>query len=128
MIKERPGTDGEWSSQLRRGVLELCILAIIERGESYGYEIVTELGEAPQLAAGEGTVYPLLRRLKKDGLVETFWQESASGPPRQYYRITTRGTSALGLMRRQWEALLEAMKRYGTTGGAAALKPDGDGR
>jgi PadR family transcriptional regulator PadR len=117
MAKEQAAPDVEWSSQLRRGVLELCILAIIERQPSYGYEIVTELGEAPQLAAGEGTVYPLLRRLKKDGLVETFWQESAAGPPRQYYRITPRGQSSLTTMQQAWDALLSAMGRYGRNGG-----------
>ena len=117
MIKGPVTTDGEWSSQLRRGVLEMCILAIIERGPSYGYEIVTELGEAPQLASGEGTVYPLLRRLKKDGLVETFWQESAAGPPRQYYRITPRGGAALAAMRKEWSGLLAAMSKYGKNGG-----------
>lgn len=116
-MANRPAIDGEWSSQLRRGVLELCILAIIERSPSYGYEIVTELGTTPQLAAGEGTVYPLLRRLKKDGLVETFWQESAAGPPRQYYRITSRGSSSLKAMRDDWRSLLEAMQAYGKNGG-----------
>ena len=97
----------------------MCILAIIERGPRYGYEIVTELGEAPQLAAGEGTVYPLLRRLKKDGLVETFWRESLAGPPRQYYRITSRGNMALAAMRGAWKGLLGAMTKYGE-------QPDGD--
>ncbi len=117
MLKERPTADGEWSSQLRRGVLEMCILAIIERAPSYGYEIVTELSETPQLAAGEGTVYPLLRRLKKDGLVETFWRESAAGPPRQYYRITKAGGIALTGMRNEWSSLLAAMGKYGGTNG-----------
>jgi len=117
MPQQQAATDVEWSSQLRRGVLELCILAIIGRQPSYGYEIVTELAETPQLAAGEGTVYPLLRRLKKDGLVETFWKESAAGPPRQYYRITPAGTAALRAMHAQWSALLGAMQRYGAKGG-----------
>ena len=117
MLKDRPTTDGEWSSQLRRGVLEMCILAIIERAPSYGYEIVTELSETPQLASGEGTVYPLLRRLKKDGLVETFWRESAAGPPRQYYRITKPGAAALLGMRNEWSSLLTAMGKYGGTNG-----------
>jgi PadR family transcriptional regulator PadR len=94
----------------------MCILAIIERGESYGYEIVTELAHAPQLASGEGTVYPLLRRLKKDGLVETFWQESTAGPPRQYYRITSRGKAGLTIMRSEWSSLLSAMEKYGANG------------
>jgi PadR family transcriptional regulator PadR len=101
--------EGEWGAQLRRGVLELCILAIIERAPSYGYEIVTKIGGAPQLASGEGTIYPLLRRLKRDALVETYWQESESGPPRQYYRLTAKGRTALRGMRRDWQALVAAM-------------------
>lgn len=102
----------EWQSQVRRGVLELCILALIEAGPRYGYEIVTQLAEIPQLAAGEGTVYPLLRRLKKDGWLETFWQESASGPPRQYYRLTAVGLTALGAMRLEWTALVAGVNQY----------------
>jgi len=104
--------EGEWGAQLRRGVLELCILAIIGREPSYGYQIVTRMASAPQLASGEGTVYPLLRRLKREALVETFWQESASGPPRQYYRLTAKGRAALRAMRGEWEALVAAMGVY----------------
>jgi len=102
----------EWGAQLRRGVLELCILAIIGREPSYGYQIVTRMASAPQLASGEGTIYPLLRRLKRDALVETFWQESASGPPRQYYRLTAKGRTALRAMRGDWAALVTAMAVY----------------
>jgi PadR family transcriptional regulator PadR len=103
---------GEWGSQLRRGVLELCILALLDSGPSYGYEIVTEIAEAPQLAAGEGTIYPLLRRLKREGYVETYWQESASGPPRQYYRLTPGGRATLKDMRAEWAALVAAMEQH----------------
>lgn len=103
---------GEWNSQLRRGVLEFCILALIEQEPRYGYEIVTRLSEAPQLAAGEGTIYPLLRRLKKDGWVETFWVESAAGPPRQYYKLTPPGQTALGAMRSEWRQLVTAVDGF----------------
>jgi PadR family transcriptional regulator PadR len=116
MIKEPVGAEGEWTPQLRRGVLLMCILAIIERASTYGYAIVSELAGVPQLATGEGTVYPVLRRLKKDGLVETFWQESEAGPPRQYYKITPRGSQALREMREEWRGLLEATARYGRNG------------
>jgi PadR family transcriptional regulator PadR len=105
-------SEGEWGAQLRRGVLELCILGIIARAPSYGYEIVTKIGDAPQLAAGEGTIYPILRRLKRDALVETNWQESPSGPPRQYYRLTAKGRASLRTMRSEWKALVEAMAEY----------------
>jgi PadR family transcriptional regulator PadR len=107
----------EWNSQLRRGVLELCILALIETEPRYGYEIVTRLGDAPQLAAGEGTIYPLLRRLKKDGLVDTFWQESAAGPPRQYYRLTDTGRTVLSSMRSEWQQLALAVNGFVGVGG-----------
>ena len=105
-------SEGEWGAQLRRGVLELCVLALLGREPSYGYQIVTQIASAPQLATGEGTIYPLLRRLKRDELVETFWQESASGPPRQYYRLTAKGRGALRAMRTEWEALVAAMGLY----------------
>lgn len=107
---------GEWTSQLRRGVLEFCILALIERAPQYGYEIVTHLGEAPLLAAGEGTIYPLLRRLKKDGWVETFWVESSAGPPRQYYRLTPLGQESLRAMRSEWQQLVTAVNGFVTGG------------
>lgn len=102
----------EWKSQVRRGVLELCILALIDQGPRYGYEIVSHLAEFPQLAAGEGTVYPLLRRLKKDSWLETYWQESASGPPRQYYRLTDNGAGALVALRQEWAALVADVNHY----------------
>lgn len=102
----------DWVSQLRRGVLELCILSLIEQGPQYGYEIVTRLAETPQLAAGEGTIYPLLRRLKKEAWLETFWQESAAGPPRQYYRLTASGAEGLQRMRSEWSQLVGAVGGY----------------
>lgn len=102
----------EWRTQLRRGVLEVCILALISRGPTYGYEIVTQLAAVPALAAGEGTVYPLLRRLRKDGWLETSWRESTAGPPRQYYRLTESGAQALAAFREEWQQLVEAVERY----------------
>lgn len=102
----------EWRTQVRRGVLEICILALINRGPTYGYEIVTQLAAVPALAAGEGTVYPLLRRLRKDGWLETSWRESTSGPPRQYYRLTDNGSQALAAFREEWRQLVEAVERY----------------
>ncbi len=108
----------EWNSQLRRGVLQLGILALIEAEQRYGYDIVTLLEKTPQLAAGEGTIYPLLRRLKKDGWVDTFWRESAAGPPRQYYRLTEEGRVVLSSMRSEWTQLVAAVN--GLIGGGSA--------
>jgi PadR family transcriptional regulator PadR len=112
--KETRVTDaafGDWTSQLRRGVLELCILQILERGPSYGYEIVTTLDTLGPLASGENTVYPLLRRLRTDRLLETFTRESPTGPPRQYYRLTADGRRRLAALSREWEAMVAAVRR-----------------
>ncbi len=88
-------------TQLRRGVLEPCVLALLGRRERYGYELVGELSEAG-LVASEGTVYPLLSRLRRDELVTTFWRESESGPPRRYYALTDRGRAAVERFRTSW--------------------------
>lgn len=68
-------------SQLRRGVLEFCVLALLRDGERYSFELVRALGDAEGLVTSEGTLYPLLGRLRRDGLVQTTWRESAAGPP-----------------------------------------------
>ena len=99
----------DWLAQVRRGLLELCVLALIRREPTYGYQIVTRLSYSPQLAAGEGTVYPLLRRLRRDGLLETSWKESDAGPPRQYYQLTSRGQEHLEALHGDWAAVVEAV-------------------
>lgn len=99
----------DWTSQLRRGVLELCILQVLREEPSYGYEIVTTLAELGPLAANENTVYPLLRRLKADGLLETFLRESPTGPPRQYYRLTADGRKRLSALNKEWQAMSGAV-------------------
>lgn len=110
---------GDWTSQLRRGVLELCILRLLALEANYGYEIVTALDQFGPLAAGENTVYPLLRRLKSDGLLETYTQDSPTGPPRQYYRVTTRGLTRLDALEREWNAMTDAVDRCGRPGESA---------
>ena len=86
----------DWTSQLRRGVLELCVLQMLRREPSYGYEIVTTLNALGPLSAGENTVYPLLRRLRADGLLDTFMRESPNGPPRQYLPADRRRQKTVG--------------------------------
>ena len=102
---------GDWTSQLRRGVLELCILQVLRDEPSYGYEIVTTLEALGPLAAGENTIYPLLRRLKSDGLLETFLRDSPTGPPRQYYRLTAEGRRRLTALDKEWTAMVGAVAR-----------------
>jgi len=88
--------------QLRRGVLEFCVLALLRDDERYGFELVRTLAGADGLVTSEGTLYPLLGRLRREGLVETTWRESRSGPPRRYYRVTAPGRAALGAFSEEW--------------------------
>ena len=99
--------------QLKKGVLELCVLELLSQGDSYAYEIASKLAEA--IAMGEGTVYPLMRRLHTDGLVDTYPVESSTGPSRKYYRLTKAGRTALSHQREQWRTFKEAVD--GVVGG-----------
>ncbi|MBS3181918.1 MULTISPECIES: PadR family transcriptional regulator [Leucobacter] len=99
------------TAQLRKGVLELAILAVLDREECYSIEIIEQLGEYPALTATPGTVYPLLARLDKADKVETRWVEAAGGPPRKYYRLTDEGRAALTEGAAAWSALSGAMHR-----------------
>ncbi len=89
-------------SQLRRGVLEFCVLALLRDGERYSFDLVRALADAEGLVTSEGTLYPLLGRLRREGKVQTTWRESTSGPPRRYYRITRDGDAALEAFATQW--------------------------
>lgn len=101
----------EWKSQIKRGTLEFCILLMIRRRPSYGYEIISALERYPILAAKENTIYPLLRRLLKEGHISSSWQESAEGlPPRKYYTLTGQGQDYLDAMTREWGGLLTAIE------------------
>lgn len=97
-------------AQLRKGVLELAILALLADGPSYGGQIVEQLAAHPGLAANRGTVYPLLARLKKAGALETSWQESPVGPPRKYYELTEDGRTSLRDLRAAWSELHQAVE------------------
>jgi PadR family transcriptional regulator, regulatory protein PadR len=90
-------------SQLRRGVIEYCVLALLREGDRYGFDLVRTLSDRGGLIISEGTIYPLLTRLRKEGLVETTWQESDAGPPRRYYRLTSAGRSALAAFVPEWK-------------------------
>jgi len=95
--------------QLKRGVLELCVLALLARGDSYAYEIATRL--AAEIGMGEGTIYPLMRRMQADGLLEDYLVESSSGPPRRYYRLSKAGRTSLSSQRESWEVFSRAIDR-----------------
>jgi PadR family transcriptional regulator, regulatory protein PadR len=101
---------GSLISQLRRGVLPYCVLALLAEEERYGFDLVKALGE--EMVTSEGTIYPLLSRLRRDGLVETSWQESPSGPPRRYYSLTAAGRSSLVAFEDEWSRFGAAVDHF----------------
>lgn len=103
-----PGDDAILT-HLRRGALEYCVLSMLRGGSLYGLDIARRLTADRVLLASEGTLYPLLARLRKAGLVETTWQESAEGPPRRYYRLTDAGHEALAAFARTWPLFRDAV-------------------
>jgi PadR family transcriptional regulator, regulatory protein PadR len=96
-------------TQMRKGILEYCILSIISRGEIYASDIISELRKAKMLVV-EGTLYPLLTRLKNNGLLSYNWQESTSGPPRKYYVLSPAGLEVLNRLDTTWEELVYAVQ------------------
>lgn len=100
-----------WEAQLRKGLVELAVLATIARGETYGYQIVEQLRELPGLGFTESTVYPVLTRLAADGLVAVRTEPSRSGPPRRYYRLTEEGRARMGRMAARWSEVSGSLAR-----------------
>jgi PadR family transcriptional regulator PadR len=97
-------------SQLRRGALEYCVLALLAEEERYGFDIVRTLGQVDGMVTAEGTLYPLLSRLKRDGRVTTSWRDSDSGPPRKYYAITAEGLHALDDFVTEWRRFRDGVE------------------
>ena len=96
-------------SQMRKGMLEYCVLLLLSRAASYTNDIIQRLKEA-DLIVVEGTLYPLLTRLKKEGLLTYEWQESVQGPPRKYYALTNTGREALAAMEETWNSLTKTVE------------------
>ena len=94
--------------QLKKGVLELCVLAVLSREDAYAYDIASRLSEAIDMA--EGTIYPLMRRMQSDRLVETYLVESSAGPSRKYYRLTAAGKASFTAQRDAWRAFASAVE------------------
>jgi PadR family transcriptional regulator PadR len=103
------GEAGNLVTQMRRGVLPYCVLAMLREKEWYGFELVRAMASIDGMVTGEGTVYPLLARLRRQGLVETSWQESATGPPRRYYRLAPAGREALADFAGSWRQLRDSV-------------------
>jgi PadR family transcriptional regulator len=118
MVPSRSGQAGRESgllAQLRRGALEYCVLALLERGERYGFDLVRELAEVDGMVTSEGTIYPMLARFRRDGVVETTWRESPAGPPRRYYKLTPSGRLALKEFRQEWIRFRDGVDRVVST-------------
>lgn len=97
-------------SQMRKGVLELCILSILASNDSYVPDLIDSL-KGSRLIVVEGTLYPLLTRLKNDGVLTYNWVESRSGPPRKYYKLTPLGKSLLKDMKKNWDELVSSVEK-----------------
>lgn len=95
--------------QLRKGVLEMCVLTLLEQEDGYAYDIASRL--ADEIGMGEGTIYPLMRRMQSEGLVTTYLQESKNGPSRKYYRLTKKGRTALDKQKADWTAFTTAVDK-----------------
>ena len=106
-----------WLVQARKGLLELCVLNALARGECYGYELCRQLEDVPGLGVTEGTLYPLLSRLRLAGLVTTRLEESSGGPVRKYYRLTDAGRDTLRLMNEHMDRLHQGSARLRRTRG-----------
>jgi len=99
-----------WRTQLRKGLLDLCVLNFLAGREYYGYDLVQELKKSHALRIREGTVYPILARLEEDGLVISEVRPSNTGPPRKYFKITAEGRRAVAEMNEHWDWVEDAIR------------------
>ncbi len=96
-------------AQMRKGILEYCILLILSKEDSYAPKIISELKDAEMIVV-EGTLYPILTRQKNQGLLSYRWEESPQGPPRKYYSLTPKGREALEQLDQSWDELVSQIK------------------
>ncbi len=116
MCGMEPGETRNTLPQLRRGVLEYCVLSLLRDQELYGFDLVRRLADIDGMVTSEGTIYPLLSRLRRDGWVSSRWVESESGPPRRYYQATPDGIRALQAFVIEWRRFRDAVdQRLGET-------------
>lgn len=99
-----------WTTQLRKGLLELCVLNALRGRRLYGYDTVRRLREIEGLVISEGTIYPILSRFRREGLVVAALEESSEGPARKYYELTARGEKLLERMNRTWELMVDGLE------------------
>jgi len=107
----RPGQEG-LLTQMRRGTLQYCVLALLADEERYAFDLVRHLSSVDGMVTSEGTIYPLLSRLRRHGLVASVWRESAEGPPRRYYHLTDAGRTALAGFAQEWSRFRDAVDQF----------------
>lgn len=110
------GTGQDRATQLLHGVLDMCLMSIIDDEPSYGYEMVSKLRERGLNLASEGSIYPLLSRLQKQGMIESYLVQSTEGPARKYYRMTAAGRDALQQWRQDWAEFRDSVNEVLTGG------------
>lgn len=93
--------------QIKKGVVELCVLALLHEKDRYGYELVESISQHIEIS--EGTIYPLLRKFRQEGYVESYLEESQAGPPRKYYQLTLRGEAAYAEQLKEWNSFQEGV-------------------
>ncbi len=96
--------------QLKKGVLEMCVFKLLEKRDWYGYELISEISKS--IVISEGTIYPLLRRVKNDGYVTTYLKESQSGPPRKYYKLTDEGKNVSKQLTAEWMDFADKVNKF----------------
>ncbi len=104
------------NAQFKKGILELCVLALLKEKDRYGYDLVNEISKSIEIS--EGTIYPLLRRLKNVGYVKTYLQESQEGAPRKYYKLTLKGQEITDELKQDW---LEFVKKVNSLLGGESI-------
>lgn len=97
------------NAQFKKGVLELCVLALLKKKDAYGYELAERISSKIEIA--EGTLYPLLRKLKEDGLCDTYMSAESGGPPRKYYTLTDKGVCAEAALHGEWTAFADSVRQ-----------------
>ena len=96
-------------TQLKKGVMDLCVLKILEKKDCYGYELVQKISKDIQIS--EGTLYPILRRLEKEGYLEKYFQESSEGPSRKYYALTKKGKQKSKQLNEEWNSFTKKVNK-----------------
>jgi PadR family transcriptional regulator PadR len=112
VVENRAEAVPAWAAQMRKGLIELCVMAVLREGEAYGYQILQQLGRAQALTISESAVYPILARLSADGLVKVRVAPSPSGPPRRYYKLTAAGEARLAEMASYWRQTRKAIDLF----------------